>query len=94
MRAKVAAKTTRLPAGKVGKAYRATLRATGGVGPYAWRVTLGRLPVGIRLDRKTGLLTGAPRRAGTYRLTFTVTDKLGVNSRATLTLTIAKAKNP
>ena len=88
VKAKVAVKTTRLPVTKVGKLYRATLRAAGGVEPFKWKVTSGRFPVGIRLDRNAGVLNGTPRQAGTYQLTFTVTDTFGETSEAQLTLTV------
>lgn len=86
--AKVAGKTTRLPVTKVGHLFRATLRTTGGVGPFSWKVTSGKFPVGIRLDRKTGVLSGMARKAGTFPLTFAVTDALGETSEVELTLTV------
>jgi len=92
VKAKVAAKTTKLLATKVGKTYRIVLRSTGGVAPLTWRVTSGKFPVGIRLDRKTGVLSGKPRKAGTYPLTFTVTDKLGETSEVSLRLNVAAIK--
>ena len=45
----------RLPVTKVGKVFRAVLRTNGGVGPFSWKSTSGKFPVGIRLDRKTGV---------------------------------------
>lgn len=90
VRANVVVKTLRLPAAKVGKSFRATVRAIGGVGPYTWKVT-GKLPAGVRLDGKTGVLSGTPRRAGTYRLAVTVTDGFGASSRVTLALTVVPA---
>jgi len=94
VKAKVAAKTAKLPATKVGKTYRIVLRSAGGVAPFTWRVTSGKFPVGIRLDRKKGVLSGKPRKAGAYPLTFTVTDKLGETSEASLQLNVASAKKP
>ena len=64
VKAKVAVKTTKLLVTKVGKLYRATLRTDGGVAPFTWKVTSGRFPVGIRLDRKSGVLSGTARKAG------------------------------
>jgi hypothetical protein len=91
VRAKVAVKTVRLPAARVGKPFHVAVRAGGGVGPYSWKAT-GKLPVGVRLDRRTGVLSGTARRAGTYRVTLTVTDSLGATSRLTLTLAVARTK--
>jgi hypothetical protein len=77
-----------LPAAKVGRAYHATLRATGGLAPRKWRA-IGALPKGLKLDARTGRITGTPREAGTFRVRFTVTDKLGVHSSAGLILKVA-----
>lgn len=77
-----------LPAAKVGRAYRATLRATGGFAPRKWRA-IGALPKGLKLDARTGRITGTPKQAGTFRVRFTVTDKLGVHSSAGLVLKVA-----
>jgi hypothetical protein len=73
---------------KVGKLYQATLRTVGGVAPFTWKVTAGKFPVGIRLDRKAGVLSGMSRKAGTFPLTFMVTDSLGETSDVSLTLTV------
>jgi hypothetical protein len=57
-------------------------------------VTSGRFPVGIRLDRKAGVVSGAARTAGTFPLNFTVTDSLGQTSATKLTLTVNSIKKP
>jgi hypothetical protein len=72
-----------LPAAKVGKAYLATFAATGGVTPRSWVLLGGRpglLPKGLKLNARTGKLTGKPKQAGTFRLRIQVTDKLGAHS--------------
>ena len=81
--------TTRLlrPA-KVHRRYRARLTAIGGVIPKIWRVTKGPFPRGIRLDRKTGVISGIPRKAGRYRITVRVTDGFKVVSTRTLRLVV------
>ena len=66
-------------------AYKVRLRATGGVLPRKWTLLGGLpgfLPPGIKLDRKTGAITGTPRKAGVYRLRMQVVDKLGARSAA------------
>ncbi len=88
VKAKVTVKTAKLPVTKVGKLYQATLRTVGGVAPFTWKVTAGKFPVGIRLDRKAGVLSGMSRKAGTFPLTFMVTDSLGETSDVSLTLTV------
>lgn len=92
VKAKLAVKTTKLLPGKVGRLYRATLRTNGGVSPLTWRATSGKFPIGVRLDRKTGVLSGIPRKPGTYQLTFTVKDALGETSETSLTLIVLPVK--
>ena len=60
--------------GHVGKPYAATLNTTGGIAPFAWSVTSGRLPDGCVLNRRTGAITGKPRKKGSYRFVVSVTD--------------------
>jgi large repetitive protein len=88
VKAKVTVATLKLPVSKVGKLYKATLRTAAGVAPFTWKVTSGKFPVGIRLDRTLGVLGGSPRQAGTFPLQFTVTDALGETADVSLTLTV------
>jgi hypothetical protein len=85
--------TTALPAGAAGTAYSATLSATGGTQPYTWSVRGGSLPPGLRLNHKTGVISGTPQRPGTRKFTITVTDS-GTPVRESLSaqfsITIAK----
>jgi hypothetical protein len=85
--------TTALPAGTAGTAYSATLSATGGTQPYTWSVRGGSLPPGLRLNHKTGVISGTPQRPGTKQFTITVTDS-GTPVRESLSarfsITIAK----
>jgi large repetitive protein len=72
-----------LPTATVGSAYRTTMRATGGVAPRKWRIIgglPGLLPKGLKLNAKTGEISGTPKQAGTFRLRIQVTDKLGAHS--------------
>ena len=88
VKAKVTVKTTRLPATKVGKLFRVTLRTAGGVGPFTWKAS-GKFPVGLRFNRTTGVLSGAARKAGKFPLRFTVRDSLGESSAKSLVLTVS-----
>ena len=85
---RLAVDTLLLKAGKVGKVYRSRVTATGGVLPKAWRITAGKLPKGIRFDRKLGLLSGTPTKTGRYRLTFQVSDGLKVVAKKTLRIDV------
>ena len=81
-----------LPAAKVGSSFHAFFRATGGVIPRKWVILGGRpglLPKGLRLNARTGQLSGRPTQAGTFRLRIQVTDKLGVHSSAGFVLKVA-----
>jgi hypothetical protein len=86
--ARLAVSTLLLKPGKVGKLYRSRVASTGGVLPKAWRITAGKLPKGVRFDRKLGLLSGTPTKAGRYRVTFQVTDGLKVVAKKTLRIDV------
>ena len=60
-----------LPNAFVGKNYSLALQASGGKPPYKWKVA--GLPNGMTWTSK-GVLSGAPKKAGTHVLTVTVTD--------------------
>jgi hypothetical protein len=63
--------TTSLPSGTVGKAYNATLQASGGTQPYSWSIAAGSLPAGLSLEGAT--ISGTPAEAGTSSFTVQVT---------------------
>lgn len=82
-----------LKAAKVGKKYTARLIASGGARPFKWVLLGGRpgvLPPGLKLNARTGVLSGTPSKAGTYRLRFQVTDRFGIKSSAGLVLKVTK----
>ena len=64
--------TTSLPNGIVGRAYNATVAASGGTQPYNWTVT--GLPAGLAINASTGAITGTPAAAGAATVNVTVTD--------------------
>jgi hypothetical protein len=72
-----------LPSAIARRRYSGALRATGGVGPYAFRVVAGRLPGGLHL-RADGRLSGTPRSRGTARFTVEVRDALGTRTTCTI----------
>lgn len=89
--AKLAITTPRLAPGRVGKLYRAKVSTTGGLKPTQWRIVRGPLPRGLTFDRTTGRISGLPKRAGFYRVTFEATDSLDVTALKTYRIVIAAA---
>jgi hypothetical protein len=70
------------------------LNATGGSAPYRWELEQGALPthVGFIGDQGNGskaLIKGVPADAGSFPLTFRVTDVLGRSTLHTITLGVA-----
>jgi Putative Ig domain len=80
--------TKRLAPARVGRAYRAAVRASGSVSPVIFTALSGRLPVGLRLDTRTGVLSGKPRNPGTYRVTIEARDGLQRAAKQTYVLTV------
>jgi hypothetical protein len=62
-----------LKAGVIKKAYSSALTVTGGRKVYTF-AALTALPPGLRLNVKTGAITGKPTRAGAYTFMVRVTD--------------------
>jgi large repetitive protein len=58
----------------VGAAVSQSVTAAGGVPPYGFLVNSGNLPPGLNLDANTGLISGTPTAAGTFPVTFFVSD--------------------
>ena len=56
--------TVRLRNAHVGRSYKATIRARGGLPPRTWKPKRGKLPAGLHLNRQTGVLSGTARRLG------------------------------
>jgi len=86
--AKLAITKKLLRAAKAGVKYKAHFLATGGVTPKTWKIVGGKLPTGLRLNSKTGELTGIARKAGSFRFSVGVTDNLGAVSKAAFVLKV------
>jgi YVTN family beta-propeller protein len=84
----VAVTTSSLPSGVVGIAYSQTLAASGGVTPYTWSISTGKLPAGLSLTASTGAISGSPTTAGTSNFTVKVTDSASDMATQSLTITI------
>jgi hypothetical protein len=72
---------------KLGEQYSKTLVATNTVGLAKWK-KLTKLPKGLKLDRKTGVLSGVPKKvSGTFTFKLAIIDKVKVKgSPATKTV--------
>jgi hypothetical protein len=71
------------------------LNATGGSAPYRWELTQGSMPthVGFIGDQGNGskaLIKGVPATAGSFPLTFRVTDVAGRTTLHTITLGVTE----
>ncbi|MCW8133022.1 MAG: putative Ig domain-containing protein, partial [Planctomycetota bacterium] len=76
--------------GAVGLAYKAALRARGGIAPYAWKAE--GLPEGLSMS-PAGELAGTPGKAGTYTLEVAATGADGKAATAKLDLVIGAPEN-
>jgi|WetSurMetagenome_2_1015567.scaffolds.fasta_scaffold33541_3 hypothetical protein len=84
---KVEILTQTLPAGKKGSAYVGQIRAMGCLSP-SWSISSGKLPDGLSLNAKTGLISGIPPAAGDFTFTVQVKDSEGQAGSDTRVLTI------
>jgi hypothetical protein len=84
----VVIKALSLPVPHVGREYAARFAATGGVGPYQWRIARGSLPKGLSL-RPNGSIDGVPRRSGEINVVVSASDSTGLAATLPLMLKIA-----
>jgi hypothetical protein len=68
--------TDSLPNGAIHIAYSAQLESENGVAPENWRLCSGSLPPGLTLS-ESGLLSGTPMEAGSFRFQVSVSDNSG-----------------
>ena len=77
------------PAAEVGRPFKTTVSATGGLAPLTWSAT--GLPDGVVIDAATGAISGKPTAAGTFAVQATVTDADGHTATVGLTIKVARA---
>ncbi|MCL1834556.1 MAG: putative Ig domain-containing protein [Oscillospiraceae bacterium] len=68
--------TRSLPPGGLGEVYSQTLETAGGE-RVTWRIDRGRLPAGLWLNSRTGVITGTPVSLGTSDFTLRATSSAG-----------------
>ncbi len=86
------------PAGTLGTAYSATLKAANGVAPYQnWTVISGAPPPGLTLNASTGVIAGTPTTTTGSPFAFTVTvqdSNLLTSAAKSLSIAIAAPTPP
>ena len=86
--------TTSLAGAQVGKAYTATLTATGGTPPLTWSIAAGSLPAGLSLTPSSGVIAGTPQAAvNSDALTFAVADSSVPTQQKTVNLALTVASS-
>ncbi|WP_440709306.1 putative Ig domain-containing protein [Herbiconiux sp. YIM B11900] len=82
--------TSALPAARVGAVYNLLVTATGDELVYSAR----GLPLGLRIDSATGLITGTPTTAGSATVILQVDDAYGQTATKQLPLQVAEGAVP
>jgi hypothetical protein len=77
-----------LASGVVGRSYRQVFSTSGGVGPYAFQVTEGVLPLGMALAASSGVLDGTPTVSGRHTFTVGAVDAAGCATARAYTLDV------
>lgn len=72
----LAVATQSIPAGELGQPYSVQLASANATAPENWSLCLTDLPAGLALS-PSGLLSGTPTEAGTFRFHLTLTDGSG-----------------
>jgi uncharacterized repeat protein (TIGR03803 family) len=80
--------------GTVGTPYNVTATATGGLTPYKWSLTSGKLPDGLTLNTSSGVITGTPTTASKYTFSITVSDSEGTPATFTQSYTVSTVIPP
>ena len=71
-------------------AYSQALIAVGGVGSYAWSISVGALPAGLSLSGAEDL-SGTPAASGTFNFTLRATDGAGTQAVKAFTFIVTPA---
>ncbi len=79
-----------LPSGTVKTQYQSVQLSSDGTDPITWSKS-GKLPSGIKLNTKTGVISGTPKKAGSYTFKVTAKNKYGKDTR-NFTVVIAAAE--
>lgn len=66
--------TSKLEPVAVGSSVSVAIKVAGGAQPLMWKVTGGKLPLGLVLNPKTGIIEGRPTTPGSYDFEVSVID--------------------
>ncbi|MBQ7560937.1 MAG: putative Ig domain-containing protein [Synergistaceae bacterium] len=69
-----------LPDGSIQEFYSASLYASG-TSPITWKISSGSLPTGLNLDSSTGIISGAPSKAGTFEFAVKASNNTGSDTK-------------
>ena len=61
-----------------------TLAAIGGISKYKWSLISSELPQGLKLNKKTGTISGKPKRSAVGTDSFEVQVSSGLNATAAI----------
>ena len=78
----------KLPLIETGVAYQAPIVVSGGVAPHTFSISAGKLPSGLQLDGKTGLVRGRTEQLGHFDLVISMTDSRGQRGSGHLKLDV------
>jgi hypothetical protein len=76
------------PDGAIGNSYSLQFSATGGTKPYAWSLRSGTTPGGLSLDPASGMLSGTPTAAGSFRFAVQARDAAGATASRPFTILV------
>ncbi|RAG87168.1 hypothetical protein DN069_02685 [Streptacidiphilus pinicola] len=74
--------------GVVGRGVRVAVKGHDSVAASHLTYTIVGLPTGLRIDARTGVITGRPTRVGTFHVTVEAKDETGAYVRTTFTWTV------
>jgi hypothetical protein len=80
--------TTLLPQITSGSSYSASATGVGGIAPYSWSISSGKLPSGISFGSSTGDFTGTTSQTGSFNFTVKLTDSSTPPQTATQALSV------
>lgn len=78
-----------LAAAVAGTAYSQAIAATGPTAPFTFTLLADNLPEGMTFDADLGTVTGAPKEAGSFSLSVTVSDNNGFTAPLVYAITVA-----